>query len=512
MRLLTDKLLDSVQRHADACAIKHGATQLSFADLARRAGNVARWLVQNGVRPGDRVALLIDSSAEYVVAYYAILMSGGVAVALNAAARAEDFAGWITHSGARALIADGRHAEAVRLSRLLDEQLVVLAVGGRAFPGCAGDFESVASHSAGRVALPKPEPQQLAALLYTSGTTGHPKAVMLSHANLAANTDSIVEYLALSPADSVMCVLPFYYSYGNSVLHTHIAVGARIVIEHNLVYPHVVVEQMAAERVTGLAGVPATFALLEARVAFEKYDLSALRYLTQAGGPMSPALSGRVRALLPQARLFVMYGQTEATARLSYLPPERLQDKSGSVGIGIRGVDLEVRGTSGEPLPVGVTGEVWARGPNVMLGYWRDADATREVLIDGWLRTGDAGYLDAEGFLFLEGRRSDIIKVGAHRVFPLDIEAVIEELDGVQEVAVVGIDDPVLGQTVKACVVRSADKPPVTESAIKGHCRARLAAYKVPKIIEFVATLPRTSSGKVRRKLLLSNVPEAATS
>jgi acyl-CoA synthetase (AMP-forming)/AMP-acid ligase II len=227
---------------------------------------------------------------------------------------------------------------------------------------------------------------------------------------------------------------------------------------------------------------------------------------------MSPALVRRVRSLLPQARLFLMYGQTEATARLSYLPPERLMDKPGSVGVAIPGVQLEVRGQSNEQLPPGVTGEIWARGPNVMQGYWRDESATGEVLVEGWLRTGDTGHMDAEGFLFLDGRRSDIIKVGAHRVLPRDIEAVIEELEGVQEVAVVGIEDEVLGQTVKACIVRTPHAAPVSESAVKGHCRMRLAAYKIPRVIEFLDALPRTSSGKVRRQLLRSDAAPAMTS
>jgi acyl-CoA synthetase (AMP-forming)/AMP-acid ligase II len=196
-----------------------------------------------------------------------------------------------------------------------------------------------------------------------------------------------------------------------------------------------------------------------------------------------------------------MYGQTEATARLSFVPPVRLGDKLGSVGIPIGGVELEIRGEEGEPLAQGRTGEVWARGPNVMLGYWNDPEATRRTVVNGWLRTGDMGRLDEEGFLFLEGRRNDIIKVGAHRVFPGDIEAVLEALPGVREVVAIGVDDEILGQVVKVCIVRDGAAT-LHESDVKSHCRSHLAAYKIPKAVEFVDVLPKTASGKIQRHLL----------
>jgi long-chain acyl-CoA synthetase len=500
MRLLPEKLLDSATRRPEACAIKNGASETRYEDLWRQAAAVARWLVDSGVKRGDRVALLCDANADYVAAYYGALAVGAVAVALNTAARAAEIAGWIAHSGASVLVIDGRHPEASKLGALLDTQLRVLARDGGVLGRAHDDLAAVVGASEDPTRLPSIAADSLAALIYTSGTTGSPKAVMLSHGNLAANTDSIIEFLRLSAEDSIVCVLPFYYSYGNSILHTHLAAGARLIMEPNLVYPHHVVDTLARQAVTGFAGVPSTFALLAARVQFDRYDLSALRYVTQAGGPMSAALAERVRGLVPHARLFVMYGQTEASARLTYLPPERLADKLGSVGVAIPGVEIEVRAEGGAP-PSGAAGEVWARGPNVMMGYWKDSEATRRVLVDGWLRTGDMGRLDPEGFLYLEGRRGDIIKVGAHRVYPRDIEAVIEELPGVAEVAVIGADDELLGEVIKACIVCDSSGA-LSENAVKAHCRARLANYKIPKIVEFLAALPKTSSGKVRRHLL----------
>ena len=327
---------------------------------------------------------------------------------------------------------------------------------------------------------------------------------MLDHGNLAANTDSIVAYLGLSDADSIVNVLPFYYSFGNSVLHTHIAAGATLTIQKTFVYPHQVVDALAREKATGFAGVPSTFALLTGRVDLSRYDLSNLRYFAQAGGPMSPAMTNRVRSLLPDVSVYVMYGLTEASARVSYLPPERLLDKLGSIGVPIPGVEMQVRGKDGEILPAGTNGEIWVRGRNVMVGYWKDPDMTNHVLSDGWLRTGDIGRCDEDGFFFVEGRRSDIIKVGAHRISPLEVESVVEELEGVGEVAVAGVDDEFLGQVIKAYVVRNSGSS-LSENDIKAHCRNRLATYKIPKYVEFIDALPKTSSGKVQRTLLGKN-------
>jgi acyl-CoA synthetase (AMP-forming)/AMP-acid ligase II len=338
----------------------------------------------------------------------------------------------------------------------------------------------------------------LAQLLYTSGTTGDPKGVMLSHANVAANTDAVIAYLELAPQDTVVSVLPFYYAYGASVLHTHLASGACIVLGPSMVFPIQVLDAVQRHRATGFSGVPSTYVLLLDMLERRGHDLASLRYLTQAGGAMAPAVADRVRGLLPDARLFLMYGQTEATSRISWLPPERLDDKRGSVGIPVRDTHWRVIGENGTPATAGQPGEVCVRGPGIMLGYWNNPAATQAVLRDGWLHTGDLGYVDAEGYLFLQGRRSDMIKTGAHRVHPTDVEEVIAELPGIREVAVVGIDDDALGQVIKAFVV--ADEIlPRAEDRIKAHCRARLAAYKIPRHITFVDALPRTASGKVRR-------------
>lgn len=502
-----DSLLARVARnaaaHPERIALVDGERRLGYGELLARARDFAALLHRHGLQPGDRVALLLPNRIEAATACYGAWIAGAVAVPLNVQARARDFVPWLRHAGARLVVFERGHEDAEQALAELDPATVSLALEP-ASALCAPDAEA----RAGADPAPRAEPAAPALILYTSGTTGAPKGVTLSHANLLANVEAVVAYLRLEAGDSILSVLPFYYAYGSSVLHTHLLAGARVVLAPGLLFPHLILEGIARERVTGFSGVPSTFALLLERTRPQDHDLSSLRYLTQAGGAMPVALARRLRQALPGPRLFVMYGQTEATSRLTWLPPERLEEKLGSAGIPVAGVTLQIRREDGTLAAAGESGEVWARGPNVMLGYWNDPDATARTLQDGWLRTGDLGRLDAEGFLYLDGRRSDMIKTGAHRVHPQDVEEAICEVPGVVEAAAVGVDDEILGQVIKAFVVAQA---PIERGAerIKAHCRRRLAPYKIPRYVEFVADLPRTASGKVRRIQLTE--PQAAS-
>lgn len=508
MPCLPDRIAAVARATPDAVAIIDGERRLCYRDFWQQCRAFAAALRERGLDAGDRVAVLLPNRIEAAVAVYGCWLAGGIAVPLNVQARARDFEPWLRHCGARHVVHEADHADvSVAMDALDTPPQAWVLQPAQAIDCPLPDGEDTDGLPAAI------QPSSPALILYTSGTTGAPKGVTLSHANLLANAEAVVDYLALDASDSVLGILPFYYAYGASVLHTHLLAGARLVLAPNLLFPHLLMEMVARERITGLSGVPSTFALLLDRTTLSDYDLSCLRYLTQAGGAMPQALTRRLRASLPRPRLFVMYGQTEATSRLTWLPPERLDDKPGSVGIPLAGVSLRIVGEGG-PAAVGVEGEVQVRGPNVMLGYWNAPEATAAVLQDSWLRTGDIGHLDAEGFLYLAGRRSDMIKTGAHRVHPGDIEEVIAEIPGVRDNAVVGIDDDTLGQVVKAFVVMEPPLPEDalarTDMAIRAHCRARLAPYKIPRQIQFVDALPRTASGKVRRVALSQSQANAA--
>lgn len=503
---LVSELFNVCQRSPERCAFVYQGRRTLYADLWNgivRCSAALRGLLSG---PGARVALLIENSPAYAVAYYGALNADAVVVGTNSALRGPELIKVLRHCEAEVLVI----AQSTPLLREVLEACPALQVlrliaestpETEAAPGVVLDWSvrvNAAEYS--RLAMIESD-TEAAAIIYTSGTTGNPKGVTLSHRNLLTNTRAIQSYLQLTERDCIVNVLPFYYSYGNSVLHTHLLAGACIVIENSLSYPHLVVQRWVAERATGFAGVPSTFALLLTRVNFADYDLSSLRYLTQAGGAMAPVLTTRVMQSFPKAELFVMYGQTEATARITYLPPARLADKLGAVGVAVPGVRLAIRDEQGRAVDHGQQGEVCVQGDNVMLGYWKNPEATQRVLRDGWLHTGDLGYLDTEGFLFLVGRSSDFIKTGAHRISPQEIEETIMELPEVMECTVVGAPDEILGEVIKACVVL-IDAATLESRAVQAHCRQRLAAYKVPKTIQFVGQLPKTASGKVQRFLL----------
>jgi acyl-CoA synthetase (AMP-forming)/AMP-acid ligase II len=351
---------------------------------------------------------------------------------------------------------------------------------------------------------PRLLPGDLAALLYTSGTTDQPKGVMLTHGNLVSNTLAVIEYLGLGPSDRVLSPLPLFYAYGSSVLHTHLAAGGTVVLS-DLVSAERTVDRMEDECVTGFSGVAWMFQTLMDRTSFPKRPLPALRYLTQAGSRMAPAEIARVRRARPGVAFYVMYGQTEATSRLTYLPPDELQRRPDSVGRPIPGVSIEIRRSDGSRASAGEPGEVVAAGPNIMAGYWRAPEATQAVVScderGRWLHTGDRGHVDREGFLYLEGRLSEMIKVGGHRVSPAEVEDVARLMPGVAQAAAVAAPDSMLGEVVHLVVV-PAPGATIGAADLIAHCRRYLSAYKAPRGVTFAGALPVTPTGKVQRRRL----------
>ncbi len=295
--------------------------------------------------------------------------------------------------------------------------------------------------------LPDVNPDDLAALMFTSGSTGEPKGVMVTHRNIACNTRDIVEYLELSSSDRALVILPFYYCFGLSVLHTHLAVGASVVIHNQFMYPERALQVLKERACTGLAGVPSTYQILLRRSRFKGSQFPSLRWLQQAGGKLPNACIREIAESFSQVRFFVMYGQTEATARLSYLPPDRIHDKLGSIGRGLPSTRLEVLGTDGRPVRPGSdeVGEIVASGENITRGYWNDPGETAKYFRGGKLYTGDLARVDADGFIYVVERERDIIKSGGNRISAKEVEDAIAELQDVIEVAVVGASHQILG-------------------------------------------------------------------
>lgn len=495
-------LCERASRHPSKVALVE-AGDITYAELWHRVADLARSYVGLGLRPGDRIAIALENSSAYVIAYYAALAAHCVPLALNPAAKAAELSGAVSHSGARLLVTRGENRELEAWLSACPGIPLLLACGERspAIFRLGTSAVTLRPKAASALVRTSTRLDSLAALAYTSGTTAEPKAVMLSHKNLVANVESIVQALQLTSDERCLISLPFFYAYGASVLHTHLAVGATLLLEERSVYPARLLGRIADQRATSLPLVPSMLPLLFRSGNLGATDLSSLQRITLAGGVCRPLELAKLHALLPHVSLYVMYGQTEATARLTCLPAELFEGRINSVGRAVPGVELEIRGPEGQRLPPGSVGEVHARGPNVMLGYYKDAEATQAVLRGGWLKTGDIGYLDEEGFLHLHGRRGDIIKTGAHRVNPHEIEEVLCELDDVEDAVVVGTPDDIMGEVITARIqlrqgsVLSADD-------VQRHCRSRLTAHKLPRRIEIVTVLPRTASGKALRRPL----------
>jgi long-chain acyl-CoA synthetase len=525
------KLSDLLRRGAaispDRVAVVHGKRQISYRDLLLASARLSRYLNDFAAPSGSRVAILCENSIEYVIFFFAVLQAGHIAVPMDTSLKPDKWRFVLNDCGANVLLNQAKYTRfipemfgdnspvelvisdekvdleqpAIRTDVLAD--ILEQADHAIEFDDLVAEVDKVAPFdNLTHDNLPDC-PTELAAIFYTSGSTGAPKGVMLSHRNLISNTVATVEYLKLTQDDSVIVILPFHYIYGNSLLLTHALVGGRLVIDNRFAFPHVVLQTMIKQQVTGFSGVPSNFMLLLGNSNFASEKFEHLRYLTQAGGSMAPEVIRKVMAAFPDKEIYIMYGQTEASPRVSYLPPELLKDKVGSIGIPVPGVTIRVTDESGHEVPPGEVGEITVSGDNVMLGYWNQPEEQSEVLKNGSLYTGDLARRDKEGFLYVVSRKKEIIKVGGNRVSAKEIEERILQCEKVLEVAVVGVEDDILGEAIKAVVVLKEDQTAASKE-IQDHCRATLAPHKAPKYIEFVKSLPKYQSGKVNKLALVN--------
>ncbi len=501
---LPEQLQRRSAAHPDRVLLHHRGLDWTYGEISAGAQGIAAWLAERGVQPGDRVVLAMANCAEYVTGYFGIQMSGACAVTLDALLAGGELSYAINHSGSVVAILSPTVNQRVARAGIEMPALRSVLLTGASTDAIAGVETVVLDESIGARTRERPSLSLASAaqIIYTSGTTGRPKGVVLSHQNLAANTASIIESLALRELDSVFAILAFSYSYGNSLLLTHVSCGGRVVMASDFVFWNDVLGLMEKQKASGFAGIPSSFAMLLNRSDFLRRRWPDLRYLTCAGGALPLPTIQRIREALPHLDLFLMYGQTEASARLSCLPPVDIERKLGSAGRAIPGVELTIRDESGAEVRPGEVGEVVARGRSIMTGYFNDPDATAQVLREDGLHTGDLGRLDDEGYLFITGRGDDVIKSGGYRIGPQEIEDAALQVDGVAEVGVTGIRDEVLGVVPVAFVVALRDDPSLVQR-IRTHLETVLARYKVPRDIKLVSALPRTLNGKLQRRKLL---------
>jgi acyl-CoA synthetase (AMP-forming)/AMP-acid ligase II len=332
--------------------------------------------------------------------------------------------------------------------------------------------------------------------MLTSGTTAKPRLVMVSHRNIVANTESIIESLGLTRDSRIMAVLPLFYCFGTSLFHTHLRVGGSLVLGDSFAYPEVALDLLQATECTGFAGVPSTFQTLLRNSSVRERAFPTLRSVQQAGGRLPEVLIRELVDALPGADIFIMYGQTEATARLSCLPPAMLPTKLGSIGRGIPGVDLQVVGEDGNAVRPGQVGEIIARGANITLGYLDEPEASAEKFVGGALRTGDLGTVDEDGFIYIVDRKADFIKCYGHRVSSQQVEAAVLKHPEVVVAAVVGVPDEEQGEAIVAFVTLR-DGASVTPEGILDHCHRQLPRHMVPSAVLVLPRMPMNANGKI---------------
>ena len=521
-KLIHDFLENSAARFPDKVALIREKRRATYRQVNADADRFAAFLAGRGVKKGDRVVIMLENSLEYVVSYYGILKAGAVAVPLSTDLKPDGLNPLLAELEPSAMVSYSRFERLIQASDLDVPNLNTLIIQNPklnwnkhriavfSFEETTHHPQSTTNNPQQATCYPTPPndqiiPSDLANIIYTSGSTGRAKGVMLTHANIVANVNSICQYLQLSDSDIQMVVLPFFYVMGKSLLNTIVAVGGTLVINNKFAFPATVVNQMIEEKATLFSGVPSTFAYLLHRSPFKKSSgqLKHLRMVTQAGGHMARAIKTALRDALPDhTQICIMYGATEASARLTWLDPYCFEQKIDSIGRAIPGVTVRILDEQGREVAQDANGEVVASGANIMQGYWKDPQATTKALDHHGYHTGDVGFKDADGFIFLEGRKDNLLKVGGHRINPQEVEDALLATGLAVEAAVVGLADDLLGKRLAALVVPlSGDASP---EAIKKRCAALVPKYKLPGDIKLVRSLPKNANGKVDRNGCLS--------
>lgn len=508
----------SADRFPDKVALIVGEHRYTYKELDEQANRLAHALVALGVRRGDRVAVYLENSAESVLSIFAILKAGGVFLMVNPSTKIDKLVYVLNNCRAKAIVCPQlRIKEIDGHADQLPHTTVAVVTGAASTDRPQTRMQLVPFNQIlleQTRATSRQRKQNidvdLAALIYTSGSTGNPKGVMLTHLNIVSAATSITTYLENRQDDIILNVLPLAFDYGLYQVLMGFKIGGTVVLERSFAYPHAVLEKVKQEKVTGFPIVP-TIAALLLQMDLGKYDFSSLRYLTNTAAALPTEHITRLRKLFPQAKLFSMYGLTECK-RVSYLPPDQLDIRPGSVGRGMPNEEVYIVDDEGNRVGPGVVGQLVVRGSNVMKGYWEMPEATERVLKPGplpgeWvLCTGDLFKMDDEGFLYFVGRKDDIIKSRGEKVSPKEVENVLSSLDGVAEVAVIGVPDPILGQAVKA-FIQVKDGMALTDKDVLRHCSRHLEDFMMPKIIEFRSLLPKTANGKINKRELGACAP-----
>jgi long-chain acyl-CoA synthetase len=495
-------LNETAQSAPERPVVVYDGGQLTYAELDQASDRLAAALAAAGIKPGDRVALQLPNIPQFLISYFGILKAGGAVVPLNVMLKAPEVAFLLGDSGAAVLITwEGVLAEAAKGAEAagLDR---VYAVGHAGEGGGAVPFERLLAGPPPLREMASREPTDTAVIVYTSGTTGRPKGAELTHLQLYMNADIPGRLFGVRPDDVVITVLPLFHVFGlSSILDICVRFGCTMSLVPRFT-PAAVLTAIQRDRATIFEGVPTMFADLLFHPDLDRYDLSSLRIAISGGAsipaPVLDAFEKRFGLVILEG-----YGMTETASTITQ-NLSAAERRPYSVGQPIWGTQTQVWGDDDRPLPPGPehVGEIVTRGAHVMKGYLNHPEATASAFTGDWLHTGDLGYFDQDGFLFIVSRKKELIIRGGYNVYPSEIENVLHAHPAVAEAAVVGIPDARLGEEVMAVIIRRPAMA-VSEPELVAYCRQRLAGYKCPRVYQFRSELPKNTLGKVLKDELV---------
>jgi len=508
--LLHDYLLDSARRLGDKVALVCNKQRLTYRELDERSNAMAHAMIRSGVQRGDRVMIFADNTADTVVDFWAALKANAVVSVVNPLTKADKLVYLLNDCRATALSSEAKLAPTIAQLAGKVPHLKAVFMSGAISSAHADSIrelrlrdEAMAREPAGAPPARISIDVDLACIVYTSGSTGEPKGVMLTHRNMLTAATSISTYLENVEDDVILNVLPMSFDYGLYQMIMAFRIGARLVLERSFTFPAEVLKLVVSEAVTGFPGVPTIFALLAEMKSLSDYDFSKVRYVSNTAAALPTKHISVLQRIFPAARVYSMYGLTECK-RCTYLPPKDVDRKPESVGIAIPNTELWLVDENDQRVGPNQVGQLVIRGATVMRGYWEKPEETRQKLRPGplpgefVLYTGDYCRLDDEGYLYFVGRMDDILKSRGEKVAPKEVEAQLMNIEGILEAAVIGVPDEILGQAIKAFVVLEAGVT-LTERDILKECQQRLEGFMVPKFIEFASSLPKTTSGKIKK-------------
>ncbi len=487
---LASNLVDTAGVHADRVAVRMGENAQTYLELDQASARVAGLLRERGIKPGDRVGIMLPNVAEFAVVYYGVLRAGGVVVPMNPLLKVREVGYYLGDSGARLIFAwHGFANEARGGARRADAEAVVVD------PATFADL--VASAAPDRQVADRDD-DDTAVILYTSGTTGQPKGAELTHANLTRNADVVrSDWIGVGPDDVIFGGLPLFHSFGQTcTLNAAVLAGSCLTLLPRFT-PGQALQILAGHRVTVFAGVPTMFVELLTQPDRAAYDVSALRVCISGGAALPvEVLRGFEEAF--GCVILEGYGLSETSPVASFNHPDRGR-KPGSIGTPMRGVQMRVVDKQGHEVPRGEIGEIAIRGHNVMKGYWQRPEETAEAIPDGWFRTGDMGRVDQDGYFAIVDRKKELIIRGGYNIYPREIEEVLYEHPAVAEAAVIGLPHPELGEEVGAAVTLKPGASATAEE-LRDHVKNQVAAYKYPRTVWIVDALPKGPTGKIVKR------------